>query len=183
MFDQPTPANNNTAPNWEATLAPGDVVSFRFPMSERKATGERPKARPCLVLEVGQVGHLKLATLAYGTTSSGKFNKGRDLLVAADEEIASAGLASETRFVGIRRVMVHIGHSAFNLAHRDTPVLGHLSGGSFEAMQTLRARFQAEGDMATELRNAQWLATRPSRMMPDGKRCMLTPDLMLGGRA
>ncbi|NVO25723.1 hypothetical protein [Donghicola mangrovi] len=180
MFDQPTPANDNTAPSWEAMLAPGDIVSFRFPMSERKATGERPKARPCLVLEVGQVGQLTLATLAYGTTSNGKANRGRDLVVAVDEEITSAGITGPTRFVGIRRVMVPIGHSAFNLAHRDTPVLGHLSGGAFEAMQNLRARFQAERDMAAEFRDAKRLARHASRTLPDGRRDMLTPDLLMG---
>lgn len=182
MFYQPIPANDNEAPSWKKSLAPGDVVSFRFPLTEgeRGAAGERPKARPCLVLEVGRVGDLRIATIAYGTSSKHKANRGRDLRVECHTEIEAAGLAEPTRFVGVRRVMVPLGHCAFNLAHRDTPVLGHLTGVAFEAMQVLRARFQAEHDMAAEFRAAKRLKEKPHLRYVNGRRHLMTPELLLG---
>ena len=183
MFDHiPAPANDNREPGWEYALQPGDVVSFRFPLTEGKfgAAGERPKARPCLVLEVGRVGDLRLATIAYGTSSKHKANRGRDLRVECDAEIEAAGLIEPTRFVGVRRVMVPLGHGAFNLANRDCPVLGQLTGGAFEAMQVLRARFQAEHDMAAEFRAAKRLKEKPYLRYLNGRRHLMTPDLLLG---
>jgi len=39
--------------NWRETICRGDIVLFRFPLSE---DGDlRPKRRPCLVLEIGRI--------------------------------------------------------------------------------------------------------------------------------
>jgi hypothetical protein len=134
------------------------------------------------VLEVGHVRTLRLATLAYGTTSASRANRGREVRVLHPDEIADAGLMEPTRFVCVRRVMVPVGHKAFTLGGRATPVLGHLTGAAFEDMQKLRARFQAERDMAAEFRAAKKLATRPNREFPGGRRDVLTPALVGGLR-
>lgn len=136
---------------WTATLTHGDIVSFRFPVTETE--GVFPKARPCLVLDVEDRDGLRFLTLAYGTSIGTRANRGYEIRVNRAEDAAAAGLDRPTRFVGARRITVSVAHKGFCL-HRElgTPVLGRLSGAAFERMNRVRARIHAERDIAAYYR-------------------------------
>lgn len=136
---------------WTATLTWGDIVSFRFPVAEEE--GVKPKARPCLVLDVEDRDGLRFATLAYGTSVGGTANRGFEIRVSRPEEAAAAGLDRPTRFVGARRITVSVAHPGFCM-HRvlGTPVLGRLTGASVDRMNRVRARIHAERDIAVYFR-------------------------------
>lgn len=53
------------APGWFSPPSPGDIVWCRFP--ERGLPGPGPKARPALVLKVGEAEGRPAAVVAYGT--------------------------------------------------------------------------------------------------------------------
>ena len=111
---------------WHARLAPGDVVSFRFPVAD-PGRGARVKKRPCLVLEVRVVEGRRHALLAYGTSVRSRANRGREIRVRRPEGLAQAGLHRPTRFVGARSVTVPLDDPRFVVsAQTGSPVLGRL---------------------------------------------------------
>src|SRR6056297_3466544 len=111
MLDSITSTLTMTAA-WQDHLSYGDIVSFRFPLAEEGHTG-RPKARPCLVLDIETHGGERYALLAYGTTSRRRSNIGYEVHVRRKVEYLSAGLNEPTRFVGARRLLVPLDHNGF----------------------------------------------------------------------
>lgn len=137
---------------WQDHLSYGDIVSFRFPLAEEEHTG-RPKARPCLVLEIENKGGQRYALLAYGTTSRRRSNIGYEVHVRRKADYLSAGLKEPTRFVGARRLLVPLNHSGFVISNATgAPVLGRIDGNPFDAMNAVRGRIHAERDIAADRR-------------------------------
>lgn len=140
------------APAWQNQISPGDIVSFRFPLAEEGHTG-RPKARPCLILDVEEHGGKRYALLAYGTTSRRRSNIGYEVHVRRRADYLSAGLNEPTRFVGARRLLVPLNHSGFSVCRATgSAVLGRLDGPAFTAMHSVRGRIHAERDIAADRR-------------------------------
>ncbi|WP_082739157.1 hypothetical protein [Aliiruegeria sabulilitoris] len=138
--------------NWQELLAVGDVVSYRFPVSEEDGTAT-PKVRPCLVLDVETIAGTTYALLAYGTTSPTRANAGYEIRVRAPKALRPAGLHRPTRFVGARRLLVPLDSAGFVAGGpAGTPMLGHLDGAAFDRMNEVRARIHAERDMAADRR-------------------------------
>lgn len=109
---QPNQIPDTDTPCWKATISPGDVVRFRFPVADcgdpNAATG--PKLRPCLVLEVFHFSCQRFVRLAYGTSAFTEANKGCEVLVKHSGSCATAGLNRPTRFVGARSIIVSLDH-------------------------------------------------------------------------
>jgi len=142
-------------PAWQDHIAPGDIVAFRFPLAEEGHTG-RPKARPCLVLDIEVQGGQRCALLAYGTTSRRRSNVGYEVHARRREDYRSAGLNEPTRFVGARRLLVPLTHSGFSICRAaGSAVLGRLSGAPLSAMHAVRGRIHAERDIAASYRSRQ----------------------------
>ncbi|WP_245243359.1 hypothetical protein [Pararhodobacter sp. SW119] len=72
-------------PAWQAHLSPGDIVTFRFPLSQADPSAA-PKPRPCLVLEIEELAGLRFALIAYGTTSARKANWGYEIHALHEED-------------------------------------------------------------------------------------------------
>ena len=161
MLDDLTTSLTMTAA-WQNHLSYGDIVSFRFPLAEEGPKG-RPKARPCLILDIEEHGGQRYALLAYGTSSRRRSNIGYEVHVRRRADYLSAGLREPTRFVGARRLLVPLDHSGFVICGATgAPVLGRLDGSPFEAMNAVRARIYAEADIAAERRNER-RGPRPGR--------------------
>ncbi|MBS1302523.1 hypothetical protein [Loktanella sp. SALINAS62] len=167
MLDTNTSSLTMTAA-WQDYLSYGDIVSFRFPLAEKGHTG-RPKARPCLVLDIEVHGDERYALLAYGTTSRRRSNIGYEVHVRRKADYLSAGLNMPTRFVGARRLLVPLNHSGFVVCGATcAPVLGRLDGNPFAAMNAARGRIHAERDIAADRRGrsrmgaASWRKAHPA---------------------
>lgn len=143
-------------PIWQAELRRGDVVLFRFPLAETPSDGDEettPKLRPCLVLDVHERLGRRTATIAYGTSAQTRANQGYNIIAASKSGMETAGLDRPTRFVGIRRITVGLDHSGFEPAEGTaSPVIGFLDDDLRERMNAVRARIQAEADIAREMR-------------------------------
>lgn len=145
--------------DWRAHVAPGDVVTYRFPLAEVDAT-DRPKARPCLVLEIEEIEGKRFAVLAYGTTSRRRANVGEEIRVHHRAAYRAAGLDEPTRFVGRRRVRVPLDDTGFAICGvTGSAVLGRLDAGLLQRMQNVCARIR-------DLPNKK--DTRRKRRMPWG---------------
>jgi hypothetical protein len=64
--------------------------------------------------------------------------------------MAVAGLNRPTRFVGSRRISVQLCDGDFKLGPQGSPVIGQLDDYLLERMHAVRARMQAEQDIAME---------------------------------
>lgn len=146
MFDHSLP---ETAA-WQDTLCRGDIVLFRFP--EIDGDEDVAKMRPCLVLEVDGRDGQRRATLAYGTTSRTSANRGYEIRIKRRSSLVIAGLNRQTRFVGARTTTVDLNHPDFDQSLRETPFIGRLDTYLIERMHAVRARLQAESDIAAEVR-------------------------------
>ncbi|QPH53961.1 hypothetical protein [Pontivivens ytuae] len=125
LHSTPIPDPKMTA-DWRDHLEPGDVVSFRFPLAEEDDVG-RPKARPCLVLDVERSGDDRRVVLAYGTTSRRKTNIGYETHVRTRGDRLAAGLDRSTRFVGKRRLSVSLQNGGFAICGTASTQLSRLS--------------------------------------------------------
>ena len=144
-------ATASAAATWQDNLQRGDIVCARFPVSD--SDGEPCKLRPCVVMEIGEIDGTKTAVIAYGTTSEGKANAGYEVRLRRPEVLKALGLYAPTRFVCSRRLIVSLDNAMFEAPKgRGTPVLGRLSGEELERLNALRARLQAEADIAAERR-------------------------------
>ncbi|CUH38624.1 hypothetical protein JSE7799_01441 [Jannaschia seosinensis] len=138
---------------WRDHVGYGDIVSFRFPLAEEESQ-RRPKARPCLILDIEVRDGQRYALLAYGTTSRRRSNVGYEVQVRRRADHLSAGLDESTRFVGAQRLLVPLTHSGFVICGATgSAVLGRLDGAPFEAMNAVRGRIHAERDIAAERRS------------------------------
>lgn len=139
--------------DWQQALSRGDIVRFRFPIRKPRTSGERPKLRPCLVLELFDVAGSRFATLAYGTSTDTRANRGREVFVTHPDALAEAGLEKPTRFVCARLISVSLDHPGFEIEPpATTPVIGRLDNALTERMNAVRARLHAEADIAAEAR-------------------------------
>ena len=151
---------------WHDAVGYGDILSFRFPLAEEGHTG-RPKARPCLVLDIEELGGQRYALLAYGTTSKRRSNIGYEVHVRKPADYLAAGLDRPTRFVGARRILVPLTNSAFIVSGATgSAVLGRLDGRPFEAMNAVRGRIHADADIAEDRRERSRNVRRRSVRAP-----------------
>lgn len=147
--------NSGPGDDWKARLTSGDVVRFRFPVAETDAPDVSAKCRPCLVLHCFTRGRHPFVELAYGTSLNTSANRGYEIRVNRPGALACAGLDRRTRFICARRIIVTLHHPFFEAdTDTGTPVIGRLEPSLLTRMQSLRARIQAEADMAAEARDA-----------------------------
>lgn len=169
MFDQ-THATTTPAAAWHETVQRGDVVLFAFPVV-LAGEGDRPKIRPCLVMEVERAETGTRITLAYGTSAMTKANRGYEVRIRQPVEMAHAGLDAPTRFVGARRLEVSVHATGFAASARtDSPVIGRLAEAGLERMNAVRARIQADRDIAAERRQPHARAVIVEHRGPRARR-------------
>ncbi|MEC7795580.1 MAG: hypothetical protein VX791_18940 [Pseudomonadota bacterium] len=148
MFDQLAKA----AAHWADHVRPGDVVLFKFPVSFPQTRDGKPGVRPCLVVEVDDLGEERRLVLAYSTTATTRSNSGYDIAVTHVADLQTAGLRRATRFIGTRLLSVSPSHPGFDVGGSGAPVVGHLTGSRLERMQAVRARLHVEHDIAADRR-------------------------------
>lgn len=139
--------------DWQQDIAIGDIVLFRFPVTE--PDGEAPKRRPCLVLETSRLGGQGFVKLAYGTSANGAANRGREVIIRQEDSIATAGLNRPTRFTANRTLIVSLVNSGFETATHGDPRIGRLDPALMERLHALRARMHAQADIAADHRRAR----------------------------
>ena len=164
-----TQTNLKMTAAWRDHISHGDIVSFRFPLSEEGAR-EQPKARPCVVLDIERIGDHRYALLAYGTTSRRPSNVGYEIHIRKRADYANVGLNEPTKFVGRRRLLVPLTHSGFVIcAANGSPVLGSLEGAPLKRLNAVRGRIHAERDIAADRRcqNAPRRPRRPTECAED----------------
>ncbi|MBY6155931.1 type II toxin-antitoxin system PemK/MazF family toxin [Pseudooceanicola nitratireducens] len=130
----------------------GDVVLFRFPLAEEDDEPGPPKRRPCLVLDTMTKGDEHFVEIAYGTSADTRANRGYEVIVKQTAARATAGLSKPTRFVCARRIIVHVNHSGFYGRAKGPHIIGRLDEALMERMNAVRARMQAEADIAAYYR-------------------------------
>lgn len=138
-----------------ADLLRGDVVLFRFPLAEEDDEPGAPKRRPCLVLDTLTKGDERFVEIAYGTSVDTRANRGYEVIVKRSAGRATAGLSKPTRFVCARRIIVHVDHSGFHGRAKGPHIIGRLDEALLERMNAVRARIQAEADIAAYCREEQ----------------------------
>lgn len=129
--------NYSTPPRWQDILQRGDIVLFRFPVTDG-AGALQPKARPCLVLERAVLQGVTFLKLAYGTSAMTHANRGHEVRVTRAEAMRLAGVREPTRFVGARTLLVSPQHSGFSLGSKGSPVIGSLDAKLIERMNRIR---------------------------------------------
>lgn len=135
-----------------AHLQRGDVVLFRFPLAEVDEEVGAPKRRPCLVLDTLTNGDERFVEIAYGTSANTRANRGCEVIVKQSAARETAGLSKPTRFVCARRIIVHVDHSGFHGRTKGPQITGRLDEALLERMNAVRARIQAEADIAAYYR-------------------------------
>lgn len=150
MYHPPQPLLPANAPFEQ--LQRGDIVLFRFPLAEVDDEPGAPKRRPCLVLDTLCIGGFPFFELAYGTSADTSANRGYEVIVKRPSARATAGLTKPTRFVCARRIIVHADHSGFDGRTKGPQIIGRLDAPLLERMNAVRARIQAEADIAAHYR-------------------------------
>lgn len=136
-----------------AHLQRGDVVLFRFPFSEGVRDRGLARLRPCLVLDTKMVKDEPFIEIAYSTTAKIRANLGYEVMVGTPEACEAAGVQKPTRFVCAHRILVHARHHSFDDGSGAGPqIIGHLDAPRLERMNAVRARIQAEADIAAHFR-------------------------------
>ncbi len=145
MFHHPHPLV--PAAGKASSLQRGDIVLFRFPLNDENAEPGAPKRRPCLVLNTLSNGDDRFVELAYGTSADTRANRGYEVIVKHPTSREEAGLSKPTRFVGARRIIVHVNHSGFDGQAEGPEIIGKLDAPLLERLNAVRARIQAEADI------------------------------------
>ncbi|MBL3554051.1 type II toxin-antitoxin system PemK/MazF family toxin [Rhodovulum sulfidophilum] len=133
----------------------GDIVLFRFPLAEEDGEHGAPKRRPCLVLDTLTNGNERFVKIAYGTSAETRANRGYEVIVKQSAARETAGLSKPTRFVCARRIIVHASHSGFDGRTKGPHIIGRLDVPLLERLNAVRARIQAEADIAAYYREEQ----------------------------
>lgn len=134
---------------WQDSVERGDVVLFAFPINEdAEHTTTMPKRRPCLVLDVFKRNGTTFVELAYGTSAGTKANRGYEVRVGHKASRKAAGLNKPTRFVCARRLIVSVNHPGFGDQTLSAVRIGCLDTALRDRMHAVRARLQAEADIA-----------------------------------
>lgn len=149
MYHQPQPFAPSVT---GGLLQRGDVVLFQFPLAEDEGEPGVPKRRPCLVLDTLTSSDERFVEIAYGTSADTRANRGYDVIVKQPAARATAGLSKPTRFVCARRIIVNVNHSGFHGRTNSPHVIGRLDDALQERMNAVRARIQAEADIAAYYR-------------------------------
>jgi hypothetical protein len=149
MYHHPLPF---TPASDSGQLQRGDVVLFRFPLAEADDELSTPKRRPCLVLDTLTAGGEHFVEIAYGTSADTRANRGCEVIVKQSAARATAGLSKPTRFVCARRIIVHVSHGGFHSRTKGPHIIGRLDEALLERMNAVRARIQAEADIAAYYR-------------------------------
>lgn len=136
--------DHSSKPRWQNSLQRGDVVLFRFPVSD-VAGAPRPKARPCLVLERSVQKGTTLLKLAYGTSAMTRANRGHEVRVNRADSMRAAGLQLPTRFVAARAIVVTTDHTGFDIGPIGSPLIGRLDPNLFERMNCIRLSLASKG--------------------------------------
>lgn len=152
MYHHPQPF---TPDGKSAHMQRGDVVLFRFPLAEEDHEPRASKRRPCLVLDTLTAGDDRFVEIAYGTSADTRANRGYEVIVKHTVARAAAGLSKPTRFVCARRIIVHVNHSGFHGRTKSPHIIGRLDEARLERMNAVRARVQAEADIAAYYREEQ----------------------------
>jgi hypothetical protein len=137
------------------SLQRGDVVLFRFPLNDKNAEHGVSKRRPCLVLNTLSHGDDRFVEIAYGTSADTRANRGYEVIVKHATSREEAGLSKPTRFVGARRIIVHVNHSGFDGEAEGPEIIGKLDAPLLERLNAVRARIQAEADIVAHDREEQ----------------------------
>ena len=140
---------------WQDSIAAGDIVLFRFPLAEEDDEPCAPKRRPCLVLDTLTKGNERFVEIAYGTSADTRANRGYEVIVKQTAARETAGLSKPTRFVCARRIIVHVSHIGFHGRTKGPQIIGRLDEALLERMNAVRARIQAEADIAAYYREEQ----------------------------
>ena len=131
-------------PGWFAPPQPGDIVWCRFP--EGRLPGPGPKARPALVLQVGEADARPVVLVAYGTSRKvDQLYPGEFAISPADGgAFEAAGLSYPTKFNLARAFELDTNDLWFAVApgapHGQTPKMGLLHPG---LVKRARAAFNA----------------------------------------
>ena len=133
--------------DWRSHLQWGDIVLFCFPATD-KGSKHTTKYRSCAVLEVSDVAGKRFVTLVSGDAIETKAQCAYETHVTRPEAMKVTGLEYPTRFLGRRRITVSINHKGFDLGFSGTPVIGLLTGPERDRFNDVRARVQADLDMA-----------------------------------
>ena len=159
------PVDVTQTANWKAGIKIGQIILFRFPVREH-GSEEQPKLRPCLVLNTRRMLGKVFVELAYGTSAQTTANKGYEVRILRDADANAVGLSRPTRFIGARRVIVSLDNPGFDVNLFDSPVVGQLTGELFERLNAVRARLQAEADMAQAIREERKREARDRLRLP-----------------
>lgn len=139
--------------DWKASVLPGDILRFRFPVAENSAPDdtEGPKLRPCLVLEIIHLSGQRFVKLAYGTSAATTANKGCELRINHPDGCAAAGLNRPTRFVGARSIIVSLNHQGFEpYPNTGSPHRGRLNGTLMCRLAVVRRRLTLAATSASK---------------------------------
>jgi len=118
------------SPGWFPPPQPGDIVWCRFP--EERLPKPGPKARPALVLQVGEDRGRPIVAVAYGTSQKiDRLYPGEFVIAPSDREAYdAAGLSHSTKFNLGRTFELDYNDVWFAVApgapHGQTPKLGLL---------------------------------------------------------
>ncbi len=146
--------------DWKASLTPGHVVRFRFPVAPEAGHQPVAKRRPCLILEVFHLCGQRFVKLAYGTSAETNANKGCEVRVNQPDGCAAAGLDRPTRFVGARSIIVSVEHPGFEATpETGSPVMGRLDASLTGRLLTVRRRLRL-GAAQAKNRSAERKAQR-----------------------
>lgn len=127
-----------------ASIRPGTVVAFRFPLGEGEG---RAKTRPCLVIATSSRNGTPRVTIAYGTSAASRANRGLDLDLSEPDDWRAAGLRRPSRFVLARRVTVPLTDPGFDSRRSGSPAIGFLPP---SAMLALRRMIRSIGHRVAE---------------------------------
>jgi hypothetical protein len=134
-------------PGWFPAPRPGDIVWCRFPVDKLSAPG--PKARPALVLRVGENAGHPMVEVAYGTSQKvGTLFAGEFAITPADRAAYEAvGLSDPTKFNLRETFELDFNDEWFGVPpgapHGQTPKLGMLHP---SLVRRAKAAFDAAAD-------------------------------------
>ncbi|WP_157937601.1 hypothetical protein [Oceaniglobus roseus] len=94
--------------------------------------------------------------MEYGTSADTRANRGYEVIVKQSAARATAGLSKPTWFVCARRIIVHVNHRGFDGRTKGPHIIGRLDEVLLERMNAVRARIQAEADIAAYYREEKW---------------------------
>ena len=133
-------------PGWFPAPSPGDIVWCRYPQSQLSGPG--PKARPALVLRVGENQGHPVVEVAYGTSQKVNMLYAGEFAITPVDQAAyeAAGLSYPTKFNLGETFELDFNDAWFAVPpgtpHGQTPKLGVLHP---SLMRRAKAAFDAAG--------------------------------------